>query len=147
MINTIFTCKHNWCVHLSPKVVDLQYAVRAIDWWFKSVPNEYKLNFKWWSFATSDKILIRTIRESSIFWTILFENDKNWNNITDKVIKRMEDKENAVDAEIVVNPYKLLPAQVLSKLSLDELSKACKEFNIEIKEWMSKKEISELLVK
>lgn len=144
---TIFTCKHNWCVYLSPKVVDLQHAVKSQDWWFKSVPHEYKINFKSWSYATSDEILIKIVRESSIFWTILFENDKNWNNITDKVIDRMKKKENAIDAEIVVNPYKLIPAQVLTKLSLDELTKACKEFNIDIEDWMSKKEISELLVK
>jgi len=142
-----FTCSKANRVMMSPSKweFDESKAIRSHKWWFITVPNSFTMDFSTWVWTTRDKSEAEIIRNNKNYWSIIFETDEKWNDITKSIIDKQEWIEDAVIE--VSNPYKSLPKWVISKMTLTELQDACKSINIEVNEEDSKKELIEKLVK
>lgn len=127
---------------------DNSRAIHSKNWGLITVPDSFMMDFSTWVWTTKSPLEVKIIRENKNYWSLIFETDVDWKDLTKSVIEKMEWIE---DAEVVssepVNPYKMLPEVVLSKMSIPELKDACKSIWEDTAEDASKKDLIAQLLK
>lgn len=145
-----FTSTFWWTIQMSPQAEEVwvDQITRNERNWLKSIRNTFEMNFWPWFWKTNNVAFANIVRESELYWSMIFEIDEEWKDLTQKVI---DDLEWVVEADVTpsepTNPYKSLPTTVLNKMSLPELQEACKSVWVETAEEDTKKELVAKLTK
>jgi len=144
-----FTSNIWWYIHIIPdeSTVPTWDIVRNSINWIKTIKNSLEINFASWFWTTKNRVQAETIRNSTVYWDLIFETDSKWNDITQSVIDWIEWINQITEKpEEVYNPYKSLPKSVLNKLSLKELTDACISLDIEVIKDASKADLINALL-